>query len=77
MQYDSSMKQLTKENDKITNAMIIKVDNKLKQCEKTLKRKNNEIIKINDGLSMEKKTSEKWNELSKRCGSENIIQRIR
>ena len=62
--------------------MIGKIDNKLKQCEKTLKRKNKEIIKINDGLSMEKKTSKKWNALSKRCGSEkyyaeNKVKEIR
>ena len=50
--------------------MIRKVDKKLKQCEKTLKRENKEIIKMNDKLSTEKQTNKKWNPLGKICGSE-------
>ena len=38
------------------NAMIRKVDTKLKQCENKLKRKN-ETLKMNDELRTEKKTS--------------------
>ena len=70
IQCDALMKQMTKKNDKMTNAMIIKLDNKLKQREKIFKRKNKEIIKMNDELSTEKKTSKKLNALAKRRGSE-------
>ena len=45
MHYDASIKQLKMENDKMENAMIRKVDTKLKQCENKLKRKNEKLKK--------------------------------